>query len=57
MGQQEPFQGRGAASVPELLAQGAQFLTREKMSKAFVHTTRPSFYAVVLKCIDTREIA
>ena len=46
----EPFLGRGAASVPEFLTRGTQYLTWYYMtSKAFVRTSRPSFYALVLK--------
>ena len=45
----EPSHGRVAASVPELLTRGTQYLTLKMTSKAFGRTTRPSFYAFVQK--------
>ena len=42
--------------VPEPLTWGTRYLTRKMTSEAFVPTTRPSFYALVLKTQCTREI-
>ena len=52
-----PTPGVQNENVPEGLNRGTQDITREMALKAFVRTTRPSFYAlqVVLKQY-TREI-
>ena len=43
--------------APEFLTYGTQYLTRKMTSKAFVRTTLPRFYAIVLKyCVLVKSL-